>query len=519
MSTIQLLPEHLINQIKAGEVIEKPAHLLKELLENAVDAGATKISIRLKNSGLDYLSIKDNGKGIHPDELPFAFARHATSKIQNFADLYRLKSYGFRGEALASIASIAKVTCESKVQNLPAKKYIIHGGMFVGQDSSTKSSVGTTMIIEELFFNTPVRLKFVKSKNSEKNAMNKIIHAFILSFPHIEFDVAWDNEDKKIFPLPVGGQKLKRLEKIFPKYYKQQEDKIVKINQDYDAHELSGYLSLQANKVTRGDYQFIFVNNRLIQDKSLHQAVVRGMEKIWGPARSSAYCLFLTIPESSVDVNIHPNKTVVKFEESAIVFSLIQSSIEAQTRNLEPFERAEQSFTPSSMPGFEHQVKDFWQAEYEIMQVSSRHFLLKKSFDEIYIFHVDRAIEQILSEKVDENSLMPLLINIPFTCPGEKKLSIVIDLLNQFQLKCSPAENHEILLFALHPDLSFFDYQEVTRQLIKGLDDFQFELMKSPLSSLENYIQQKGIPSLVNCHQLSTFSFSTLENQRPTAKQ
>ena len=233
------------------------------------------------------------------------------------------------------------------------------------------------------------------------------------------------------------------------------------------------------------------------------------MEKIWGPGRNSSYCLFLSIPESSVDVNIHPNKTIVKFEESAIVFSLIQSSIETQTRDLEPFKSFDPMTTsfPTEAATLERQTKDFWQAEFEIMQITPQHFIVKKSYDEIYIFDADKAIKHIMTEKLDDDSLMPLLINIPFFCSETENQTKIINLLKESQLHSSSLNDQEILLFALHPDLSFFDYQEITRQRMTRKKDFDFSKMKSPLSSLENYIHKKGIEYLLKINNSSTFLF------------
>ena len=515
MSSIQLLPEHLINQIKAGEVIERPAHLLKELLENSVDSGADKISLRIKNCGLDYLSIQDNGKGILPDELPFAFARHATSKIQNFSDLYRLKSYGFRGEALASISSIAKVTCESKSEKLPARKYVVHGGEFISSDESPRKNSGTLMIIEELFFNTPVRLKFVKSKSSEQNAMKKVIYAFILSFPYIEFAVRWDDEEKQFFSPTDSQTCLDRLKKIFPKYFSK--DEVLFIKQDYEQHEIQGYLSLKSNKITRADFQFVFVNNRLITDRSLHQTVVRAMDKVWGPGRSSAYAISLKIPESSLDVNIHPNKTIVKFEESAIVFSLIKGAITAKAHEVKPYQEAEDgagaSWTPEKSLDFSK--KNFWNAQYEIMQISDTAFLIKKSLEELYIFDLQKTVYAILNKDLgEEDEAMPLLINIPFLTSGIGNQQRVLEDLEKKGFTFQDLDENQVLLSAVPYLLSFFDYQCITKQLLDESEALDFSQMDSPLASVENFIHKITLETLKGNGCLQIFNFKLIQNDQ-----
>ena len=196
----------MINQIKAGEVIERPAGLLKELLENALDANATHIKIHLENIGLDTIEVSDNGDGMSFDDLPMAFTRHATSKIRKFDDLYDLSSYGFRGEALASMASISRVICTSfqKKYNsslIQGGKVIFHGGDMVDHHPISNGVIsGTSFYIKDLFYNTPVRLKFLKSKAAERNAINRVIHSFLLIAPETRFDIKWDNQEKQSFP-------------------------------------------------------------------------------------------------------------------------------------------------------------------------------------------------------------------------------------------------------------------------------------------------------------------------------
>ncbi len=197
--SIKILPEHLIDQIKAGEVIEGAASLIKELVENSVDANSTQIKIHVENNGLDLISIEDNGLGMSMEELPLAFCRHATSKITRFEDLYSLGTFGFRGEALASIASISRVTTFSKPVEGLGGKLVYHGGKLISHLVMENLEQGTSIFVRDLFYNTPVRFKFVKSKISEKNAILKIINSFIISNPSIYFSVKWDDKDKTIF--------------------------------------------------------------------------------------------------------------------------------------------------------------------------------------------------------------------------------------------------------------------------------------------------------------------------------
>jgi DNA mismatch repair protein MutL len=507
MNSIHLLPEHLINQIKAGEVIERPAHLLKELLENSVDAGSTKISLRIKNNCLDYLSINDNGKGISKQDLPFAFARHATSKIQNFSDLYKLKSYGFRGEALASISSIAKVTCDTKTKNSPASKYTIHGGESIAIEESNKKETGTLMVVEELFFNTPVRLKFVKTKNSEKNALKKVVYAFILSFPHISFDMKWDDEPRQFFP-PMNSA-LERLSRIFPKHFK--DGNAISIEEEYEEHQVRGILSSTSNKATRTDFQFIFINNRLITDRSLHQTVVKAMEPIWGKGRSGAYSILLTIPESSLDVNIHPNKTVVKFENSSVVFSLIFGAIEKSVRSIPKEDRFTENVDSEyfSENSLHFADKNIWQAEFEIMQITSTHFIIKKSLEQIYLLDIKSILESILAKETQEDDeIMPLLIAVPLNLTLDDTRKKIVKDLSKKGFSFSGLEDGNLILSAIPSLLSFFDYQNISLQILSGDKNIDYSQLSSPLSSLENFILKEGLENLIKQGFLSNFKVS-----------
>ena len=201
---IKLLDEHLINQIKAGEVIESPSAMLKELIENAIDAGSTSIQISLKNNGIELLEIKDNGEGISYDELPLAFSRHATSKIENFGDIYNIYSYGFRGEALASIASVSKVSCISFVkanQKLSGGKIEFEGGQLLSHSVLSRQGVGTLISVKDLFYNTPARKKFLKSSRVIKNSILKVLYSFILTRSDIKFQFSFDDDRPIIFDI------------------------------------------------------------------------------------------------------------------------------------------------------------------------------------------------------------------------------------------------------------------------------------------------------------------------------
>ncbi len=332
---IDLLPEHLIDQIKAGEVIERPGNLIKEILENALDAGATKLELHLKNNGMDLISLKDNGHGMRFSDLPLAFSRHATSKISRFEDLYRLHSFGFRGEALASIAAISKLQCISKTaQDLKSSELRIEGGqtVFHGERATNPMEHGTELIIQDLFYNTPARLKFIQSQQSEKTFIKKILYAFILSRPEVEFQIKFDDSDKDIYSIKPSH--LERIQDFFPKA----KEAVLYSQRFYENNEVDLYLVPGSFKSTL-KHQNIFINDRYILDKQLHRVMMNGLESAFG-TDDFHYIAYLNLPPDTIDVNVHPNKTIIKVMEMSKMISLLTSTIKELASKRTPRDHA-----------------------------------------------------------------------------------------------------------------------------------------------------------------------------------
>lgn len=323
---IQLLPEHIIDQIKAGEVIERPSTLLKELLENSIDAGADEIEIEIQNNGLDLLSVKDNGAGIPYEELDLAFCRHATSKIESFEDIYGLFTYGFRGEALASIAAVSKLTCVSNQTGAPEGVIKINGGETLAMDREgpAEEKSGTAIYVRDLFYNTPARMKFIQSKTSEKNQLDKIIKAFLLTQPEVKFSLKRDGQNKEVYPAR-GKDGLK--ERAGDAIKKNRAPRLEEFRQVYDGAEFKAFISLESTKGNAGKSQFIFVNGRLVQDPAIHKIVLNSAQKLWPQGETGHYCAYIDLPSDRVDVNIHPNKIQVKFYEAGKIYSLVSGAI------------------------------------------------------------------------------------------------------------------------------------------------------------------------------------------------
>lgn len=419
---IKLLPEHLIDQIKAGEVVERPASLLKELIENSVDAGATQINIHLVNNGLELLAIEDNGKGMYQEELPYAFARHATSKIARFEDIYSLASFGFRGEALASAASISRLTCTSApADNLEAGgKIVLHGGQTVEELPFKGSAQGTSFFIRDLFYNTPARLKFIKSKTSEKNALKRIFHSALLSHPEIEFSIKWDDSDKKRYQ---SSDLKTRVREVLLGKRSSSED-LMMFSGEFDRTKITGFLPLDPSLGSRSS-QYLFVNHRLFTDKALHQVIMQSMARVWEGA-SAAYAVFIEVAADEVDVNVHPNKTQIKFFKMGEVVGVLKESIKRalptpktpQKQVIETEERSLEDLTynypQTSLKDHQHESLKVGHSQ-EFLPLGSA-YLLKEGTTLLSIERLLEVLRAILLSYKEEDAI-PLLIASPLPKP------------------------------------------------------------------------------------------------------
>ncbi len=319
---IDLLPEHLIDQIKAGEVIERPGNLIKEILENALDAEATKLELTIRNNGLDLIALKDDGHGMRPEDLPIAFSRHATSKISRFEDLYQLRSFGFRGEALASIASVSKLQCISKTLDGPRSAELrIEGGeiVFQGERQVATQDHGTELVIQDLFYNTPARLKFIQGQQAEKSFIRKIVYAFILSTPTVEFQLKVDDGDKDIYPR--RSTQAERIGDLFPRGA----DALVTSKRSYENFDLELFL-VPGNLKAPVRLQNVFINGRYILDRQLHRVITAALLSASG-SDDFHYVANVSLPPDSIDVNVHPNKTIIKVLEASKLISLLSATV------------------------------------------------------------------------------------------------------------------------------------------------------------------------------------------------
>ncbi len=318
---IQLLPENIANQIAAGEVIQRPASAVKELLENAVDAGATEIRLIVTDAGKNLIQVVDNGKGMSETDARMSFERHATSKISNIEDLFRIKTMGFRGEALASIAAVAQVELKTKRSDDDAGTFLAIENSLVVKQEPCATTDGTSICMKNLFFNVPARRNFLKSNPAE---MRHIVDEFIrvsMAFPHIFFSLT--SNGQQVFHLEQGTLK-QRIIQILGTHYNA---KLVSVKEDTDYMNVYGFVGKpETAKKTRGD-QYFFVNNRFIKSAYLNHAVMNAFDEMIGKDSFPMYVLFIDLDPSQLDINVHPTKQEIKFEDEKIVYAFVQAAV------------------------------------------------------------------------------------------------------------------------------------------------------------------------------------------------
>jgi len=318
---IQLLPNNVANQIAAGEVVQRPASVVKELLENAVDAQATNIKLIIKDAGKTLIQVIDNGQGMSQTDARLAFERHATSKIKTANDLFDLHTNGFRGEALASIAAIAHVILKTKQENQDLGNQIkIHGGDILSQDM-VSTPKGSSFEIKNLFYNIPARRNFLKSNTVETRHIIDAFQKVAFTYPSINFSLY--HNDSELYNLKSGNFK----QRIVNILGSNTNEKLVPIKEETDILKINGFITKpNFAKKKRGE-QFFFVNNRFIKSPYLHHAVVAAFEGLLNHGYHPSYFLFLTVPSKSIDINIHPTKTEIKFDNEKDLYAIIRSTI------------------------------------------------------------------------------------------------------------------------------------------------------------------------------------------------
>jgi DNA mismatch repair protein MutL len=320
-NTIALLPDHVANQIAAGEVVQRPASVVKELLENAIDAGATQIKLIIKDAGKSLIQVIDNGKGMNPFDARMCFERHATSKINKADDLFALTTKGFRGEALASIAAIAQVELKTgQAEDVVGQQVIIEGGKVISQNEC-QTATGTSFIVKNLFYNIPARRNFLKSDQIEQKHIIDEIERIAIPHSNIHFIV--QSNGNEILNLPAGNL-MQRIKSLLGSYIQKE---LVLINEDTSFVKISGYVSLPGAAIKTKKEQYFFVNNRFVKNPFLNHAIYEAYKELISFQAHPRYFIFLELDPKNIDINIHPTKTEVKFTDDKTVYMLLLSSI------------------------------------------------------------------------------------------------------------------------------------------------------------------------------------------------
>lgn len=357
MARIQQLSKHLINQIAAGEVIERPASVVKELAENSIDAGATKISIEINNDCRD-IRVADNGCGIHPDDIMLAFSKHATSKIASDDDLFDIHTLGFRGEALASIISISKLTCTTRTVDFETGTKVKCENSEVKQ-VETGCAVGTIMDIKDLFYNLPARLKFLKSPNTEFSYIQELVQSLALAHPECSLELK--KNGKTMLKTSAQNNLLQTIKEVYSADVISNLKEVLKTD-NLSGLKISGYVSTPDYTRSSKKSYHIYINSRTVKCGVFQKAIDTAYKSLIANGKYPFVVLNLEIPPADVDVNVHPTKKEVRYKNTNQIFNFIYTSIQAGLSNY--VERQYPQFTQTA-PQRQDNVVDFIQPKLE----------------------------------------------------------------------------------------------------------------------------------------------------------
>jgi DNA mismatch repair protein MutL len=384
---VKPLPEEIVRRIAAGEVIVRPASVIKELIENAIDAAASKISVEVKAGGKNLIRVVDDGMGMTRDDVRLAITRHATSKLESVDDLTRISSYGFRGEALAAIAAVSRLTIETNTdEREPGTKIEVEAGEVLEIAEAVRVP-GTTVTVRMLFFNLPVRRAFLKSENYELRLIVDVFRSYALAYPKIAFELT--SNDRTLVKLPAVDSLRERLIAI---YSRQIADAMIEFNFDHPSISVHGFLTEHSQLKSFYDVQMVYFNHRPVRSQVVTKAIYDG----YGPllsGRHPNFIIFLETDPSRLDVNIHPTKQEVRFADERFLFDFVSEAVHNTlgTHRREQLP-AQEILAPDSLLGEDRTVVDFWQLHnsYIFAQVASGYVIVDQH----------AAHERILYEEV-----------------------------------------------------------------------------------------------------------------------
>ncbi len=369
MAVIHRLPIQLCNQISAGEVIERPASIVKECIENSLDAGATHISLSVDPQAFQFIRIRDNGCGISPEDLPLALARHATSKIRTLDDLYAIQTLGFRGEALASMASVSRCRLISRQPDS-------NEAWQFSEESLARVShpVGTSVEIEDLFYNVPVRRKFLKSMKTELYHIEDMVRRFALSAYSVRFDLWYADKLRLQFPAALNPAQIRaRLTRCLGRPFVQSAQWIQRASAQL---AIEGWIGGLAGARRQADQQMVFVNGRMVRDKLIAHAVKERLSGEMPAALYPSFLVYLSVPVSAVDVNVHPTKQEVRFHEPREIHAFVMAALE-EGLGERPLSEGPALYTPDALEqvGLRRQIVEL-SARYVVIQEAGKSYLV-----------------------------------------------------------------------------------------------------------------------------------------------
>jgi len=544
-NSVRILPESLINKIAAGEVVERPASVVKELLENAIDAGATEIQVSIKNGGKDLISILDNGCGMNESDAQLAVERHATSKIINEEDLFRIQTLGFRGEALASIAAISHfeiLTCNDETQG--ATRIFIKGG-YLEQVGKIGFPKGTKVTVERLFYNTPARLKFLKTTATELQHIQQHLVQKSLAYPHIHFRLT---HNRQLLLNLSGGQALEtRIQQLYGEEFK---EILMPVKHEETYLQYSGFISFPSKPRTSRRWQYIFVNERNVKSPSINHGIYDGYGTFLGKGQHPVFFLNLRIDPTEIDVNVHPAKTEIRFRNNQLVHTILVDQISralkdgasrrffgrehshSQMSRTElsgqielPMEDPLTLGSPSSGMMFSTNKKRISEAMDSLPRVSLKHKKTQKNSVSLQETRIDEIQPK---QKKPQDSVSTTTLEIPDSAPGNlpeneiRNLCLIsplplvpkkIRVLGQFRKTYIIAENDAGLVLieqrALHERLIYDTYVESLQKKEVKIQTFKVSLLLelSPQESV--LLEQSLVPLALSGFAVSPFGGST----------
>lgn len=544
---IHLLPDAVANQIAAGEVIQRPASVLKELVENAIDAGADFIQIVMKDAGRTLIQVTDNGKGMSETDARMAFERHATSKIKDAADLFSLRTMGFRGEALASIAAVAQVEMRSRREEDELGVVIEIAGTRVFRQEAIQCEKGTTFLVKNLFFNVPARRRFLKSDNVEKSHLLQEFYRIALVNSQVEF--SFFDGDEEIFHLPVSNVKV-RIENTFGKTLKKRfQQQLLPIETSTNLVSIHGYVG-KPEFAQKSANQYFFVNGRYMRHPYFHKAVMLAYNNMIQPTEGPNYFIYFEVDTQTIDINIHPTKTEIKFENEQALWSILSATVKealgkfnivpsidfdqegapempVQSVNLENIRPPQTSFNPNYNPFASSSYKRpeiNWEKLYGGFEDDAPEAQLVPQFEEEEAFSVPNTqqdLHHVFQQEISEFQSTNFQLKNKFVITNVKSGMLMIDqhrahvriLFESFlqQMLVRKVSTQQVLFpetLELHQDDALY-FEQI-------LDDLNAAGFDFNMDDLE-LVQVTGVPAQLGTESVVALLKTLIEKARTTA--